>query len=305
MGRMGRTLASLALAAALLPSLSGAQTAAPPPSPLLADVARFDQPTNAARFDALTAMLTRRGLAYEVQRFAGGRPNAPVEGRNVVVTLGSGSREIVLGAHYDAVIRDGQAVDGLVDNAASVVALAQAAERLKGRPLRHTVRIVFFDQEEIGLIGSKAWLAARRTPPVAAVNFDVNGYGDTLMFGGLKSDARGELRNAVRRVCTQRQLDCLRFDQYPPSDDLSFSAAGVPVVSIGFQPALEAHRLWVWAHEQGRPNPALPKGYLPEVLRVIHTPEDKLSRIQPATLETAAAVAVDMVLDLDRTLGAP
>ena len=43
---------------------------------------------------------------------------------------------------------DGTLVDGVVDNAASVVALLRAADALKGRTFKRGLRIVFFDQEE-------------------------------------------------------------------------------------------------------------------------------------------------------------
>ena len=74
-----------------------------------------------------------------------------MQGRNLIVTLGSGAQDIVIGAHYDAVVLDGGTlVDGVLDNGASVVALIDAAKRLsEQKGLTRRVRIAFWDQEEL------------------------------------------------------------------------------------------------------------------------------------------------------------
>ena len=46
------------------------------------------------------------------------------------------------------------------------------------------MRIVFFDMEELGLLGSAEFVQAHRDRPMRAmVNLDVNAFGDTLIFG--------------------------------------------------------------------------------------------------------------------------
>ena len=57
------------------------------------------------------------------------------KGYNVIVSTGpAGAREILLTAHYDAVeLPDGKLVDGLVDNAGSVVAMIEATRRVAGQ----------------------------------------------------------------------------------------------------------------------------------------------------------------------------
>ena len=102
----------------------------------------------------------------------------------VVRTGPATGREILLTAHYDAVVLpDGKLVDGVVDNAASVVAMIEATKRIAGRT-KHPVRLLLTDQEELGLVGARAWITAHGVDNLAAViNADVNGNGDTLMYG--------------------------------------------------------------------------------------------------------------------------
>ena len=200
---------------ALLALSARAQTAPPPAG--LAELGRLRHDTNAGRFEALQGILKERGIPFEVQRFE----ESKGEGHNLVATFGAGRREIVVGAHYDAVkLKDGTLSQGMVDDGAGVIALLRLAEALRGRSLRHRVRVAFFDQEELGLLGSKAFLAARQPADsakdiAADVNFDIDAYGDTLLFGGGKGEANAPLDRALQRVCAARRLSCLEFSDLP------------------------------------------------------------------------------------------
>lgn len=263
------------------------------------DVASFVQPTQAARLAALEALLKREGLAYEIQTFDGGEKGKSTQGRNVVVTIGKGKRDILLTAHYDAeVLKDGTLAHAVVDNAASVVAIVQAAKTLKSTRLKHRLRVVFFDQEELGLIGAKAYAAGPDGKRVAAViNFDVNGYGDTPFFADPKDAA---LAKAVRHGCLAAGEDCMPFGAYPPSDHLAFRKAGVPETSFSFLPAREAHQLWLFANA-GQTS-QLETGFKPRVLGLIHTPSDTMQAVEPATVERAGKLAVELVRAADRAV---
>lgn len=263
------------------------------------DVAGFVQPTPAGRLAALEALLKREGLAYEIQTFEGGEKGKPAQGRNVVITIGKGDRDILLTAHYDAeVLKDGTLAHGVVDNAASVVAVIQAAKVLKTSKLKHRLRVILFDQEELGLIGAKAYAAGPDGKRVAGViNFDVNGYGDTPFFADPKDPA---LARAVRQACLTAGADCMPFGAYPPSDHLAFRAQGIPETSFSHLPAREAHQLWLFANA-GKTS-QLEAGFMPRVLGLIHTPQDTMDKIEPATVEKAARLAVELVRAADKAL---
>lgn len=65
------------------------------------------------------------------------------------------SRVLVVSAHYDSV---GNA--GANDDGTGIVAMLAIAEALMSIPLKATLRFVGFDQEEIGLVGSAAYVQA-------------------------------------------------------------------------------------------------------------------------------------------------
>jgi hypothetical protein len=292
-------LRSLAIFAGFVLSVGplASQTAAP--AAPLAELARLRSDSNAGRLQILQEILKARGIPFEVQAFTSERG----EGHNLVAAFGAGGREIVVGAHYDAVkLKDGSLSHGMVDDGAGVIALVRLAEALRGRTLRHRTRIAFFDQEELGLLGSKAFVATRQPADIAAnVNVDVVAYGDTLIFGVGKGEANDPLVRALLRVCAARRLACLEFSpHYPQGDDRSFNAAGIPNLSIAFLPAAEAHQLWLLLN--GGKDSGLKEGFVPNLLQNMHSPGDALEKVDPATVERISGVLLDLVAELDSAL---
>ena len=101
--------------------------------------------------DLLADRLSRLGVEeVRVEAMANGTRN--VEG--LLRGADPGLGEIVLAAHYDTVADSPGAAD---DAAGCAVALGVVAELLRA-PLRRSLRVVFFDGEEAGLLGSEAWV---------------------------------------------------------------------------------------------------------------------------------------------------
>lgn len=291
---------SLAVSAVLFAALPASAQEAPD---LRARVAAYVQPTNEARTGVVVDQLRAAGFEPVVETFTGGnRQTGEMEGRNVVVTIGDGPREILLTAHYDAVrLRDGTMAHGVVDNAASVVAVIEAAKVLRAKSLNHRVRIVLFDQEELGLIGARKWIEAHGLADVAAVvNSDVAGYGDTMMYGQNNGAQSALVTRAVQELCAERAMQCVGYPVYPPSDDRAFSAAGAPVVSLGFQEEVGAHQMWLAFN--GGETTGLAEGFVPRVFQLIHSADDTMEQIDPATVALAGEVYAAVVERLDRQL---
>ena len=295
---------------------SGCATVAPPggtattPTPasalgdMLADARTLQQSSNAGRLDAVQKLLGARGLTFTSQAFPNSqRARDPrEEGHNLVVDLPGGSgRDIIVGAHLDAVpLGDGQHSRGMVDNGAGVIVLSRVAETLRRQRLRHRIRIVFFDMEENNLTGSKAFVAGLDRSRVAAmVNIDIAGYGDTVMAGPATAVGSEPLHLALARVCAAGGYSCVRFPAFPNSDDRSFSAAGIPSISLAVLPALEAHQVWLLLN--GGKESGLAGGFAPAILRTIHTREDTADKLNPAGMTLLYNAVLGLVLDLDAT----
>ena len=270
---------------------------------LVAYATRLDQATRRDRFDALLALLDDRGVAFELQPFVNSRTDEGprLEGRNVVIDLGSGARDLIVGAHTDAVsLPDGSLGHGMVDNAASVAVLIRVAETLPRLALRHRVRVVLFDLEELGLVGSRHFVASLDRGRVAAmVNLDIAGRGDTVVFGPGAATGNTQPYAAVRWACAESTHACLEFPEFPVSDDRSFQAAGIPNVSLGTVPGREAHQLWLLLNA-GDDGSGLADDFVPAILRLIHTPADRVELLEPAAMTLAYNMVMRVLLQLDR-----
>ena len=288
----------LASACASAPGTAAGPTASP--AQLHQRVASFAQPTQDGRLAALKAQLDAAKLSYVVEDFPGKRPSGP--GHNVVVRTGPATgKAILLTAHYDAVVMpDGKLLDAVVDNAASVVSMIETMQRISGRT-KHAVILLVTDQEELGLVGAKAYVEKHGTADLAAViNADINAYGDTLMHGLNNGAQSANITQAVRDLCTAKAMSCLDFPEYPPSDDQVFSAAGVPTVSLGYLPKTEAEALKVFmADPAAAMKNKLP---MPAILGIIHTPNDKIEKVEAATLAASAETFTALVMKLDAEL---
>jgi Zn-dependent M28 family amino/carboxypeptidase len=293
-----------ALLIAFIAALQTVPAAAPQAAGLVEDAGRLTAATtNEARFDALTSMLRNRGLTFAVEPFTIEKPigrEPRTEGRNVVVTVGDGTDVIVIGAHYDAArLADGSLSRGAVDNAASSVMLVRVAEALRTEKLGIRVRIVWFDMEELGLLGSAQYLKQHASERFAAMlNFDVNGYGNSIVFGPSESAENATLRRAFVETCAAENVNCVGFAQMPPGDDRSFVKAGVPTISIGIIPAVEAHQLWLMMNAGA--NSGLAPGTVPSIMKTLHTTEDTQDKLSEETMSRMQRFALSLVRSVAR-----
>jgi hypothetical protein len=103
------------------------------------------------------------------------RPGADTLGANIIARIpgrrGAGP-VIVISAHHDHLgIRNDSIYNGADDDASGSVALLSLAEQFLAAPLEHDVILAWFEAEESGMLGSRAFVAE---PPVAAERIAVN-----------------------------------------------------------------------------------------------------------------------------------
>jgi acetylornithine deacetylase/succinyl-diaminopimelate desuccinylase-like protein len=120
----------------------------------------------------LNDQLAALGLATSIDDYGEG---ANVVGR-LAATAEGATEWIVVGAHFDSEVGS----PGANDNATGVAAVLAVARALKDVPCRSRgVMFVMFDQEEVGLLGSKAFVQRERTAAteiVAAHTIDQVGW---------------------------------------------------------------------------------------------------------------------------------
>ena len=237
-----------------------------------------DAGENAQRREAIATRLDALGVSWRKAPFeASGKA-----GENLIAEVSGAANAplLLIGAHSDRVAVG----HGATDNASGSASVLALAERFQRQPLKHhRVAIAFWDLEEEGLLGSKAFVADGSTRPALYVNFDVFGWGDTLWMMA-PGQAQAALVDSSRTATQALQLGFSPGEQYPPTDHLPFLRAGWPAVSYSLVGADEITQ--VLAAYAGK-KPHTPA----KVMRVIHTDQDVIGQIDAA----AAVRGVDAV----------
>ena len=176
----------------------------------------------------------------------------PTHGVNVLATIPGRDpalrdQAIVVGAHYDHLGRFGAGMvldpdqvsevhNGADDNASGAVALIEIARELALAPPRRSVVLVAFAGEELGLLGSAAYVRSPAVPmerTIAMINLDMVGRlrDDRLLALGAETAAEfPALLDSLNR--TARFALTASGDGYGRSDHQSFYLARKPVLHL-------------------------------------------------------------------------
>jgi hypothetical protein len=165
---------------------------------------------------------------------------------------------VAIGAHYDHLGRGATgsslaAVDerhrvhhGADDNASGTAAVLAIAEALSSQPRRRHVLIGFWSGEELGLLGSNAFVT---TPPVpldqiaAYLNFDMVGRVTNNRLTVQATGTSAAWPKLLEQANVAAGFDlALQEDPYQPTDVTSFNAASVPSLAFFTGAHAEYHK---------------------------------------------------------------
>jgi hypothetical protein len=197
-------------------------------------VAGFDIPTTVT----VRARVEReRHTAYNIAGYLPATERAPVE-----------KPWLGVGAHYDHLGRGengsslaskeeaGRIHGGADDNASGDAAVLAVAGQLAKQPRRRNVMIAFWSGEELGLLGSAAFLAS---PPVKAsdiaayLNFDMVGRMQDNKLSVQASGTSKTWDKLVEQANVRAGFNVsLQPDPYQPTDVASFNTAGIPCLNF-------------------------------------------------------------------------
>lgn len=178
----------------------------------------------------------------------------------VAVKPGRADKVIIIGAHYDSrphrSVKDvekgvgGSELEGLDDNASGVGVLLEVAKRLKKMDTDYTVKFVAFGAEEVGLQGSKSYVAAMseqdKKATILMVNLDSLITGDHLYFHAGKQSlsvnpkagfARDRALEVAKQLGIPADTNPGLDAEYPKgtgccSDQESFDKVNIPVLTV-------------------------------------------------------------------------
>jgi Peptidase family M28 len=186
-------------------------------------------------------------------------PGPDSVGTNIIAripgTRGTG-KALVLSAHYDHLgVRNGEVFNGADDDASGCVTLLMIAERLLAQRPQHDVILAFFDAEEGGLQGARAFVA---TPPLPLerigvnLNLDMVARQDAGALWVSGTAHHPSLRPVAEAAATESRIP-IRFghdtkdlkpgdDWTNSSDHGAFHAKGIPFLYLGVEDHPDYHK---------------------------------------------------------------
>lgn len=250
--------------------------------------------SNELRRKAIEAELKTMGVEYKLEEFTSTtRGGKEVRGTNIIASIpnAAAKRTVMLGAHYDRVAVG----KGAIDNASGSGAVLELLRAFKANPAKNfTVTAGFWDQEEVGLVGSREFVKSREKGglPAVYINFDVYGAGDTIWLWS--ADENAEYAKGLAKSAGDAKFGFLISAEYPPSDHRSFAVPGVEAYSFSLGPAGEAKNIINLLKGQGDP------ANMPKVLQVIHTQNDTLDHIDANAVVRSLVVVEAAIRKLDK-----
>jgi hypothetical protein len=283
-------LAVLPVLGLVLPLAAGQQAAlSPRAESIRATIERISSAETATeRQEAVSARIEALGLASSPETFSqAGQP-----GTNLLIPAIGRGREMLLGAHYDRA----KLGRGAIDNASGVAVVLELMAAFKKQPLRtHALAAVLFDLHEVGLYGSKDYVARHADKlPALYVNVETFGYGDTLF--GMSAEADSPQAKAVRAAASAAQLAVEVGPLYPATDHLTFLDAKIPSLSFTLAAAEDVRLLKVLLD----PTAGRRQQVLPRLLKLIHTAEDTPDKTDPAAIARGVGALESALRKIDQ-----
>jgi Iap family predicted aminopeptidase len=185
---------------------------------------------NAARGERLKALFEEMGCTGEnLTTHEVKRNKTP----NIACTLpGTSTDTIVVGAHFDKT----KAGRGTADNGTGMLLLPALYKAISEQSHKHTYLFVGFAEEEVGLVGSHAYVAAipkaDRSRFRAMVNIDTLGLGPVTVWARHSHPMLIQWFARLANALKIEKLSFVNVDEVGDSDSSSFKQIGVPVIDF-------------------------------------------------------------------------
>lgn len=260
----------------------------------------LDGKLDAERRQLIIRALELHGIPYRKLAYTG--PTG--SGVNIEITLGGGAPVFILAAHYDRVAVSG----GANDNASCVAAAIDAYRAVAAAgALRHiALKVVFFDDEENGLMGSRHYAASVEPDAIAGVvSLELCGIGDAFGIWGIHEGMEDSL--IVRALRAAGKAEGVYSGVHGPvprfsSDHASFLERGIPAVGLTVLPRDDEATLRAYVAD---PNSLrwLFRWMRPTIFRAYHTASDRASTLEAAALAMVSRIVSRAVGEAERLIG--
>ena len=262
---------------------------------LLNIVKKLEGLSNQQRFLVITEMLTEWQVAYSVQEYA--------TGKNIIVN-GVGKKKVVgISSHFDVV----HGSPGANDNGTAVAVCLNMLHLLKTHSFKSFgVSVLFFDEEEYGLKGSKAYVKQYGIEKfVGVINIEMVGQGDKFALWQVNEQGKGVVMETFEATAASLGFYTRRFDKIVTntSDQMSFLNAGLEdVFSLTLISDMDLQVAYnFYMAQAGGADVRTLEGIMDKapLFKHYHKPTDLAVHLNEESLQTASRVIWETLVRLD------
>lgn len=182
-------------------------------------IQNLDFKSNSERFEIVVESLRNLDVKAEIQTYN--------SGKNIVVDLGNCQKRLAIGSHFDRV----NTTAGANDNSSSIAVCLKLIEKFRDYPFTTVgLRVFFFDEEEVGLKGSRAYVKSNGLDDLTGfLNLEMVGSGNKFGLWNVSRDYNSELVSLFEKIAKNQGHEVYRFDQIVTNyaDHVSFREAGM------------------------------------------------------------------------------
>lgn len=214
---------------------------------------------------------------------------------NIIISFGNSVPRYVIGAHYDSV----HGSTGANDNGTGVCILLALVEYFLQYPPVFGLDCVFFDLEEVGLVGSQTYVSQVIASTIEVmINLDICGFGDTIAAALSQSAQHTFLEQTLNAIYQSEQHPLRIIEQMPPGDDVSFDRAGIPTVSVCAIPECDIENLIDIARCIQL---QIPPGAMPTIMETMHnSSRDTIEVVEVGTMQRVFEFTLDLVQQMQK-----
>jgi len=165
-------------------------------------VRKLENKTNKQRLQILINLLEEYKIDYQISEYKTGKN---------VITKTRHPYYIGIGSHYDAV----KGSPGANDNASAIAVGINVINYFNRKPLKNIgVKLFCFDEEEKGLIGSKAYVAQNNFEKmIGIINMELVGNGNQFILWNIDKKEKGILFDTFEHICKQKGINTTRINK--------------------------------------------------------------------------------------------
>jgi aminopeptidase-like protein len=264
---------------------------------LIEYIKKFEYKSDLERLNTLKLILKSKNIKFIEQKYK----YYIFKGTNIIVDIGNTKRHIILSAHYDVIFNS----PGANDDASAIAILIDVIERLRKLKLKNKVRVIFFDDEEVGRFGSISYIKKYSLKDLIAVyHLELCGYGDAIgLWPITKINENSYALKTIEEVLKEKKIYSERVGHLPVfwGDQDSFINRGFAnalCITVAPKKDKEAIKRFVKSNVL-KVIFDFYGGKLPTMFQRYHSSEDKSEYLSEDALKMVSDVLVNTLVELD------